>query len=222
MKITRFAMICAFTLGLPLSANADTANNEAMNGVAHLQEEWARIKYQMTDEKQQLDAIHQLETEGENLLNLYPDSPEVMIWQGIVLSTDAGIVRGISALGKVNDARNLFEKSIALDPTALDGSAYTSLGSLYYKVPPWPLAFGSDSKAEEFLKKALELNPDGIDPNYFYGDFLLQNDHYSEAKVYLEKALNAPERPSRASADAGRRAEIARALNEIAWEVSKN
>ncbi len=222
MKITRFAMICAFALGLPLSANADTANNEAMNGVAHLQEEWARIKYQMTDEKQQLDAIHQLETEGESLLNLYPDSPEVMIWQGIVLSTDAGIVRGISALGKVNDARDLFEKSIVLDPTALDGSAYTSLGSLYYQVPPWPLAFGSDSKAEEFLKKALELNPDGIDPNYFYGDFLLQNDHYAEAKVYLEKALNAPERPSRASADAGRRAEIAKALNEIAQEISKN
>ena len=131
-------------------------------------------------------------------------------------------MRGISALGKVNDARDLFEKSIALDPTALDGSAYTSLGSLYYQVPPWPLAFGSDSKAEEFLKKALELNPDGIDPNYFYGDFLLQNDHYAEAKVYLEKALNAPERPSRASADAGRRAEIAKALNEIAQEVSKN
>jgi len=116
----------------------------------------------------------------------------------------------------------LFEKSITLDPTALDGSAYTSLGSLYYQVPPWPLAFGSDSKAEEFLKKALELNPDGIDPNYFYGDFLLQNNHYTEAKVYLEKALNAPERPGRASADAGRRAEIAKALNEIAQEVSKN
>lgn len=162
MKITCFAMICAFALGLPLSANADTANNEAMNGVAHLQEEWARIKYQMTDEKQQLDAIHQLETEGESLLNLYPDSPEVMIWQGIVLSTDAGIVRGISALGKVNDARDLFEKSITLDPTALDGSAYTSLGSLYYQVPPWPLAFGSDSKAEEFLKRLWNLILTGL------------------------------------------------------------
>lgn len=222
MKITRFALICAFALSLPVIANADTVNSEAMNGVAHLQEEWARIKYQMTDEKQQLDAVHQLEAEGERLLSLYPDSPEVMIWQGIVLSTDAGIVRGISALGKVNDARDLFEKSIALDPTALEGSAYTSLGSLYYQVPPWPLAFGSDSKAEEFLKKALELNPDGIDPNYFYGDFLLQNDHYAEARVYLEKALNAPDRPSRASADAGRRGEIAKALKEIAQEISKN
>ena len=100
MKITRFAMICVFALGLPLSANADTANNEAMNGVAHLQEEWARIKYQMTDEKQQLDAIHQLETEGESLLNLYPDSPEVMIWQGIVLSTMPGSCAAFPPLAK--------------------------------------------------------------------------------------------------------------------------
>lgn len=219
MKLTRFFLLCAIALGMPFGANAATPNDDIMNGVARLQTEWARIKYQMTDQEAQLTAIQQLETEGQTLLARYPDSPEVMIWQGIILSTDAGIVRGISALGKVRDARDLFESAIAIDPTALDGSAYTSLGSLYYQVPPWPLAFGSDTKAEEFLKKALALNPDGIDPNFFYGDFLRQNDHFKEAQTYFEKALKAPDRPTRASADAGRRAEIATALNEIAQKM---
>lgn len=221
MKLTQFILLCAVALSLPLGANAGMPNDDVMNGVAQLQTEWARIKYQMTDEDAQLTAIHQLETEAANLLTRYPDSPEVMIWQGIILSTDAGIVRGISALGKVRDARELFENAIAVDPTALDGSAYTSLGSLYYQVPPWPLAFGSNTKAEEFLKKALALNPDGIDPNFFYGDFLRQNDHFKEAKTYFEKALKAPNRPTRVSADIGRRAEIAQALTEIDQKLAK-
>jgi Tfp pilus assembly protein PilF len=47
-------------------------------------------------------------------------------------------------------------------------------GALYYQVPGWPIGFGDKDKANELLKKALALNPDGIDPNYFYGDFLLK------------------------------------------------
>ena len=40
-------------------------------------------------------------------------------------------------------------------------------------MPGWPIGFGDKKKAEEYLKKALAANPDGIDPNFFYGDFLL-------------------------------------------------
>ena len=35
------------------------------------------------------------------------------------------------------------------------GSAYTSLGTLYFKVPGWPVGFGDEEKAEELLRKAL-------------------------------------------------------------------
>ncbi|MBC07130.1 hypothetical protein [Thalassospira sp.] len=210
------AVAAALFLTLPTALHAETSSEAAMEGVSHLQHEWARIKYDIADEDAQLDAIHKLEAEGEQLRAQFPDSPELQIWQGIILSTDAGIVRGISALGKVRDARDLFENVIATAPTAMDGSAYTSLGSLYYQVPPWPLAFGSDTKAEENLKKALALNPNGIDPNFFYGDFLRQQERYDEARAYFEKALYAPDRPDRPRADSGRRAEIARALNELA------
>ena len=97
---------------------------------------------------------------------------------------------------------------MAIDELAMQGSAYTSLGALYYQVPGWPIAFGNDKKARKFLEKAVSLNPDGIDSNYFYGDFLLQQKEYVAAKIAFEKALAAPDRPGRALADSGRREEI--------------
>lgn len=183
--------------------------------IAYLQQEWARIKYQVAGEDAKLDSIHKLENHAAKVSAAYPNRPEVLIWEGIILSTDAGIVKGMSALGKVKKAKGLFETALRIDPEALDGSAYTSLGSLYYQVPGWPIGFGDDDKAEKNLKQALSLNPNGIDPNFFYGDFLLQDGRYDEAKAYLERALQAPDRPSRELADAGRRQEIKAALAQV-------
>ena len=112
----------------------------------------------------------------------------------------------------VKGAKALLEREKQIDPTALDGAIYTSLGSLYYKVPGWPIGFGNDKKAREYLQTARRINPDGIDPNYFYGDFLIESGEYSKAIPILEQALKAPERPDRPIADAGRRREIRTAL----------
>lgn len=183
--------------------------------ITYMQQEWARIKYQVAGEDAKLDAIHKLEDHAKKVTASFPDRPEAKIWEGIILSTDAGIVKGMSALGKVKKAKTLFEESLRINPHALDGSAYTSLGSLYYQVPGWPIAFGDDDEAEKNLKHALSINPTGIDPNFFYGDFLLQDGRYEAAKVYLERALQAPNRSDRPLADAGRRREIKAALAQI-------
>ncbi|MCB1720761.1 MAG: hypothetical protein H6860_03670 [Rhodospirillales bacterium] len=188
--------------------------------ISELQEEWARIKYQISDKDRQLDAIHKLEEQAATVTAKYPTNAEPKIWEGIILSTDAGIVKGMSALGKVKKAKELFETSLKQNPDALDGSAYTSLGSLYYQVPGWPIAFGDDEEAEKNLKQALRLNPNGIDPNFFYGDFLLQDGRYKEAQSYLNKALQAPERPNRPLADAGRKQEIKAALAQVGQKLN--
>ena len=109
-------------------------------------------------------------------------------------------------------ARKDFQAAIAINPNALDGSAYTSLGTLYYKVPGFPIGFGSNKKAEQHLKKALEINPNGIDSNYFYGEFLIDRKRYDEAIVVLNKAKAAKDRPNRPLADKGRRDEINKAI----------
>lgn len=183
--------------------------------LAYMQKEWARIKYQVPGEDSKIEAIHRLENYAAQVNSENPGRPEAMIWEGIILSTDAGITKSMSGLPKVKRAKELFETALSINPNALDGSAYTSLGSLYYQVPGWPIAFGDDDKAEESLKNALAINPTGIDPNFFYGDFLLEDDRYDEAKVYLERALQAAPRPDRPLADAGRKQEIKAALASI-------
>ena len=136
----------------------------------------------------------------------------MLIWEGIVVSSLAGEKGGLGALPLVKQAKALYEQAIQIDGQALDGSAYNSLGVLYYKVPGWPIGFGDKKQARELLQKALAINPQGIDPNFFYGEFLLETDAATSAVPYLEKALQAPARPGRPLADQGRHEEARQLL----------
>ncbi len=186
----------------------------ADQGVAGLQSRWAEIRYELP-EAQQAKALEELSKEAERQLAEHPDSAELLIWAGIVRSSQAGAEGGLGALGLVKQARGYLEAALAQDPLALNGSAYTSLGALYYQVPGWPVGFGDDDKAEWHLKRALTINPDGLDSLYFWGDYLHQQGRDAEARQALEKALQAPPRPGRELADAGRREEIRHLLSQL-------
>ncbi|MEP1216973.1 MAG: tetratricopeptide repeat protein [Marinobacter sp.] len=182
--------------------------------LADIQHRWAEIQYQLPEDERE-KAFEKLASEAEQFVADYPNRAEPLIWQGIVLSTYAGARGGLGALGLVKDARKSLEAAIAIDDRALHGSAYTSLGSLYYQVPGWPLSFGDDKQAQQYLQKALAINPEGIDPNYFFGDFLLEQGEEARARIYLNKALNAQPRPGRGIADGGRRQEISDRLGKL-------
>lgn len=200
-----FALLTAIVgAGAPVFAQEEDA---LMQDIRHLQDGWAVANYQ-TPEKQQDEAFKSLDAQADQVAARHAGRAEPLVWKAIILSSHAGAVGGLGALGKVKEARRLLEQAEAIDPGALDGSVYTSLGSLYYQVPGWPVGFGDDKQAEKYLKKALSVNPDGIDPNYFFGDYLLEQKRYQEAVEYLEKALQAPDRPQRAVADEGRRNEV--------------
>jgi tetratricopeptide (TPR) repeat protein len=183
--------------------------------VAKLQQEWEHIKYQMPAPEQEAP-FERLVKEASRIAAHTPNSAELLIWQAIIESTYAGAKGGLGALGHVKAAKKTLEQALAINPNALDGSAYTSLGSLYYQVPGWPIGFGDDKKAAEFLAKGLAINPDGIDPNYFYGEFLLRKGDLDSAEKHLRKALLAAPRPGRKLADDGRRKEIAQLLDQVA------
>ena len=179
-----------------------------------LQTRWAEINYQLPPAQREA-AFEKLASRAEQAVASEPEAAELRIWHGIVLSTWAGAKGGLGALSLVKQAKAELEKAIELDPRALDGSAYTSLATLYYQVPGWPIGFGDDDKAQALFQQALNLNPNGIDPNYFHGDFLLRQKRYAEAKVALQKALAAPARPGQETADAGRREEVRARLAEV-------
>ncbi|MTI63845.1 tetratricopeptide repeat protein [Methylophaga sp.] len=198
-----------------------SAAADVMNQVAEVQHNWAEANYQLKD-KAQKTRFEALLNEADAVVKANPDSAEALIWRGIVQSSYAGIKGGLGALGLAKAARADFEQAMKIDDKALDGSAYTSLGTLYFKVPGWPLGFGDNDKAEALLKKALSINPEGIDSNYFYGVFLLDQRQYKQAEQYLLKAQQAPARPGRPLADKGRQQEIAAALQQVRYQLRTN
>ncbi len=197
-----------------VAAFASQARADLGGDIAHLQQRWAEVNYQL-EGKIQLTEFDHLVEEAKQVTAMYPNSAESWIWSGIIKSTYAGAKSGLGALSLAKESKADLEKAMTLNDHALEGSAYTSMGTLYYSVPGWPVGFGDDDKAEELLQKALALNPNGIDSNYFYGSYLITEKRYDEARQYLHKAQMAPPRPNRQLADEGRQQEIFNALAEI-------
>jgi len=179
--------------------------------IAQIQHEWAKANYQTPKDAQE-DAFKLLTEKAHQVTTANDNAPEAMIWEAISNSGYAKAKGGIGALKFAEKARDLLLASQKVSPNALQGSAYTSLGSLYYKVPGWPIGFGDKKKARSYLEKAIQVNPSGIDPNYFYADFLSEQGEYAKAVDYYKKALSAPARPDREDADAGRKKEVEEGL----------
>lgn len=213
LQVLRWIATAAFALGLAcflVPAVAAVPTVEA--AVAELQHDWEVIRYQ-TPASEREKRFAALASKARKVSEAHPRRSEPLVWEGIIVSSWAGEKGGLGALGLARQARELYEAAIRIDGDVLDGSAYNSLAVLYYKVPGWPLGFGDKGKAQDLLLKALAVNPNGIDPNYFQAEYLVETGHPGQAVPFLEKALKAPARPGRQIADAGRREE-ARAMLE--------
>ena len=206
---TAAAFFATCSLGLPALAQTTGVDD----AVHELQQGWETIRYQAPAAERE-KRFETLAARAHTLSQSHAGKAEPLIWEGIIVSSWAGEKGGLGALPLVKQAKALYEQAIQIDGKALDGSAYNSLGVLYFKVPGWPIGFGDKKKAAELLQKALALNPQGIDPNFFYGEYLLDNGKAEEAASYLQKALVAPDRTGRALADKGRREEARQLLQK--------
>jgi tetratricopeptide (TPR) repeat protein len=218
MKPNKAIVFTAFSVLVMALAPAHA--EESISGLLALQEAWATTYYR-TPKAEQKQAYATLEQSSDRLIQQYPGRAEPLVWKAIILSTEAGLLGGFSALDKAKTARDLLLDAEKIDADVLDGSVYTSLGSLYYKVPGWPLGFGSKGKANAYLEKAIAVNPDGIDPNYFLADFRFEQKEFDEAARYAEKALQAPPRDGRPIADEGRRAEVKDLLAKVQQKIAQ-
>jgi tetratricopeptide (TPR) repeat protein len=206
--------IATLLLFAGLNAASFAAQPTLDDAIADVSHRWAKVSYQ-TPEAGREAAFGPLIAHAQEVAQSFPGRAEPMIWEAIVLSSAAKAEGGLGALSKVKEARDLLLAAERINPAALNGSVYNSLGSLYAKVPGWPIGFGDKNKAKQFFEKALAINPNGIDPNYFYADLLADQGEYAKAADHLKRALAAPPRVGREDADAGRRQEAMQLLEML-------
>lgn len=211
----RFALAAFVALAVSTAIAPQPASAAPVDdAVRELQHDWETIRYKMPASERER-RFADLAGKAHRVSETFQGRAEPLIWEGIIVSSLAGEKGGLGALGMVKQAKALYEQAIQIDGNALEGSAYNSLGVLYYKVPGWPVGFGDKKKANALLQKALAINPNGIDPNFFFGEYLAENGEPDQAVAFLEKALQAPPRPGRQIADAGRRDEARQLLEKL-------
>jgi tetratricopeptide (TPR) repeat protein len=135
-----------------------------------LQSEWDRIMYSSKSIDEKEEQMEKLAEKAVQWTEENKKSAELYAWAGIILSTEAGFykINVVKALAKARKAKELLHTGLEINDKVLDGSIYTTLGTLYYQVPPFPIGFGDKDLAKTFLTKSIQLNPNGIDSNYFY------------------------------------------------------
>ncbi len=203
MKLTTFVALLLLSLqcladGLAISLQA-------------IESEWASIYYTFPKAKKE-SAYDSLLYRTNRLAAEFPGSSEPIFWQAAILASRAEQQDGFSALNAIHQSRDLLQAALQTNPKTANGSAYVILATLYYMAPNWPIAFGDTEKAEQLFRAALKINPNGIDTNYFYGDFLLAHNHPEDAQKYFEKALSAPSRKEQPFADDRLKDEVKLAL----------
>ena len=130
--------LCMFCIA-PL-AFATQQLDEAILG---LRQAWDQANYALQDEQKE-KALGAVAAQADALVQQWPGRAEPLVWKGIALASWAGAKGGLGALGLAKQARDVLLAAERVDPQVFNGSIYTTLGSLYYKVPGWPLGFGDD------------------------------------------------------------------------------
>jgi tetratricopeptide (TPR) repeat protein len=194
---------------------AGISSSAQMPEVREIQSEWARLYYMDEFLNKNYRELQALSQQADKLAEQHPQNAEVLVWDAIVLSTLAEKKGGLGALGLVKQAKHQLEQAETIDPEVLGGSIYASLGSLYSKVPGWPIGFGDDEKAEQYFKKALAINPQGLDINYFFAEYLVDQGEEIQALEHLELALQAEPMVDRPVADQGRRQQALKLRAEL-------
>ncbi len=209
LKLPRYVI---WTLVLFLSVMALPVWAEA--SLTEIQQRWDETNFVLNGDAQE-QAFEQLLGAADAYKQAHADEASAWIWSGIIRSSYAGARGGLGALKLAKAAKTDFETALELDEAAMAGSALSSLGTLYSSVPGWPIGFGNDKKAEQFLLRGLEIDPQGLESNFFYAEYLRAEKRVGEARQRYELALSAAPRPGRKVADMGRKQQIENILRDL-------
>lgn len=147
---------------------------------------------------------------AERAIAVNPDDVAGYYWAALCMGNYAlglGVVKALSQ-GMESKFRDRLTRAQALNAGYEGGAAEVAWGRFYDKLP-WPKR--DRKKAEEHLRKAIELNPAALRPRVYLASSYLDSDRIIEAKKLLDEVLAAV--PGRYDAPEERRAQaLAQAL----------
>lgn len=181
----------------------------ASDDLTALRQRWAELKYHHANDRDRVAQAESLEREAAALAAQDQVAPALLL-QADTLALTAEFMHSGASLTRIREARDLLLRALQEQPE--NPQVLSALGSIYYEVPGWPIAFGDKKKAEQYLTRALAIDPHGRDTNYFMGDFLVAAGRAGQAIPYLEKALAAPQQDT--VENQGRRQEIEDSLQK--------
>jgi tetratricopeptide (TPR) repeat protein len=210
----------ATVLLVALSVYAQASETPSLKSeLLRLAHDWEHVKLQVSDRDDQERQMASLAQRAGQIGKQYENIPDPIVWIGIITSEQASIANDngspIKALELAKRARDLLEEVEKINPETMDAGAPTTLGVLYDRVPGFPIGFGDKARARYYLQEAIRSAPNGLDANFFYGDFLYKHGEQSEAVRILERALTLPELSNRPIWDKSLRAAIQHILSEI-------
>jgi tetratricopeptide (TPR) repeat protein len=130
---------------------------------------------------------------GKQAAAISPDRPEGHFWMAAsmgALAESYGLRQGIKYRSAIKDA---LERVLQIEPAFQQGSAYSALGRWYHMVPG--LFGGSETKSEEYLRKALTYGPDSILTHFYLAETLFERSKDADAIEELKKTVAATRNP---------------------------
>ena len=127
---------------------------------------------------------------GEQAIAIDASKPEGHFWLAAnmgALAESFGLSQGIKYRGRIKDELLIV---LNMGEAWQQGSADRALGWWYHRVPG--LFGGSEAKAETYLRKALDYNPQSTATLWFLSEVLIERGKKDEARKTLQQVLDAP------------------------------
>ena len=175
--------------------------------LAALARERDAAQYGTATDEARFKGFEAMSTHAAALAKQHPRRPEPLVFEAWALIDQSSVHKNFSSLGLLKQARQKLEAALALEPN--NAAANSTLGSLYFNVPRFPLSFGDKKKGRAYSKKALAIEPTSGWMNLDYAKCLLKDEDYLGAIKHATVTLQAPMHPgskrdtnSRAEAEA--------------------
>lgn len=130
---------------------------------------------------------------GKQAALIAPDRAEGHFWTAAnmgALAESYGARQGLKYRGAIKDA---LERVARIDPGFQKGSAFSALGRWYHMVPG--LFGGSETKSEEYLRKALTYDSESILTHFYLAETLFDLHKDSDGVEELKKVIAAMRNP---------------------------